>query len=250
MARSFVRTSSHKVTTSIGALGFAGPLTIAAIVKRASNTNQETIFRAGSGAAASLSLYIKQTTDKLTYWNQTTDIQATTLTLLVADGWCLVAVTKASGTTTPRFHKYVFSSNTWTHDNGTGTIADPGTPATNAFLGANGSVDYWDGDIEIIGSWNTAMSDAQIETLAFNLSSWFQVTPKGIWPFYQQAIGQKVLDITGGGANESAITGTTVGTSSVPVFSYGLHVSRSEKQPAAAVGGTTSPRDLLLLGAG
>ena len=74
---------------------------------------------------------------------------ATTLSLVAADGWCLIAASKTSGTTTPRFHKYVYSSNVWTHEDGAATLADPSAPANNAWLGALASSDFWDGDIAL-----------------------------------------------------------------------------------------------------
>ena len=61
----------------------------------------------------------------------------------------------------------------------------------------------------------------QVEALAGSLQAWYQVQPKGLWVLDQAATTQKVPDWTGGGANESALVGTTVGTSSVPGFSYG-----------------------------
>ena len=250
MARSFVRTSSHEITLGLGALGFAGPFTCATIIKRAEDGIAMGWYRAGTGAAASIGCWVKETSNKLLYWNQSAELLATSLTFTVADGWCLIACSKASGTTTPRFHKYVYSSNAWTHENGTGNIADPSTPGSNAYLGGIHGSNYWNGDIELVGTWNVALTDAQIESLPFSLTAWYQEAPKGLWPLYQQATGQPVLDVSGGGANQSSIVGTTVSTSSVPVFSYGGPTRRVLKQPAAGVGGAAGPRDLLLLKAG
>ena len=72
MARTFARGSSHKITLSIGALNFAGPITFATITKRASNGTQQTFYRAGDGAGASLGCGVQVTGDKLFYWNQST----------------------------------------------------------------------------------------------------------------------------------------------------------------------------------
>lgn len=250
MARTFTAASSHLIQTTIGGNNFVSPITIAAIVKRGSDGVDQCIYRAGSGAGAAWAFFAR-TTNKVVIWNQTTQQGPSVMTLLAADGWCLMAVSKTAGTTTARFHKYVFSTNTWTHEDATTTIADPTTPASNCWLGSQGASTYWNGDIEIIGTWNVAMTDAQTESLAFNLASWYApAAPKGLWPLYQQATSQKVLDISGNGANESSITGTAVSTSSVPVFSYGLHVGSATRQPAAAGGGVSGPRDLLLMGAG
>jgi len=251
MARTFARATVDRVTLSIGALNFVPPVSLAALVRKTTDSQNEVIFRAGSGAGASWFLNLRGSDNKMEFSNQTTQIQATTLTLTVADGWSLVGVSKATGTATPRFHKYVISSNTWTHDNAAGTIADPTTPGTNAFIGSSGASSGFDGDIAVAGVWNVVLTDAQYETLPFSLAAWRQIDPKGLWLLDQQATGQKVRDLTGNGANESSLTGPSVATTSVPLFSYGAPMPRVQIQPAAVGGGgANSPRDLLLLGAG
>ena len=176
-------------------------------------------------------------------------MDAQTLTLTASDGWALIAFTKAAGTTTPRFHKYVFSTNAWTHEAAATTIADPTTPGTNVRLGG-GSGPLGTATSRSRAAGTPPLTDAQIESLPFSLASWFQVSPKGLWLLDQQATSQLVLDLSGGGANESSRTGTSVATASVPVFSYGLPIARVAKQPAAGGGGAAGPRDLLLLRAG
>lgn len=76
-------------------------------------------------------------------------------------------------------------------------------------------------DLYASAVWSAVvLTDAQCEQLAFSLSDWWQIQPSGFWLFDQDAVAQKVVDHTGGGANESARTGTTVGTGSPPL-SYG-----------------------------
>jgi len=251
MARTFARATVDRVTLSIGALNFVPPVTLAALVRKTTDLQGEVIFRAGTGAGASWWLNSRAADNKLEFSNQTTQAVAATMTLTVADGWCLVGTSKATGTVAPRFHKYVISTNTWTHENSGTTIADPTTPGTNAFIGSSGASSGFDGDIAVEGVWNVVLSDAQVETLPFSLAAWRQIDPKGLWLLDQQATAQKVRDLTGNGANESSLTGTSVATTSVPLFSYGAPLPRVQIQPAAVVGGgSNSPRDLILLGAG
>jgi hypothetical protein len=161
----------------------------------------------------------------------------------------VVAISKAAGTTAPRFHKYKVSTNVWTHENAGATIADPTTPSQGPTIGgiaANANI-----ELGVVGLWNVVLSDAQIEALPFSLSSWRQIGPSAMWLFDQQAIAQKIRDMSGGGANEATLTGTSVSTSSVPLLSYGAPMGRVQIQPAAVGGGgAAGPRDLLLLGAG
>jgi hypothetical protein len=56
------------------------------------------------------------------------------LTCPTSDGWVLIAATKAAGTSTPRMHKYVYSTDTWSHVN-----AWPISPAWRAAPSGSGS---------------------------------------------------------------------------------------------------------------
>ena len=184
-----------------------------------------------------------------------TVVQATTVNCLNTDGWAFLACTKATGTTTPRFHKYLYSSNVWSHENAGSTIADAAN-ATGYFLGANDlngtKNSWWEGDIAWLGFiGGTALSDALIESyFPFSLAGIAAANPAVFWILDQQATAQTVLDLTGHGANETAQVATTVSTFSEPLFTYGLPTQRVTKQPAAAGGGAAGPRDLLLLRAG
>lgn len=250
MARNFVRTTVDQIKLNLGALNFAGPVTAAAIVRSTTDGSNLGWYRAGSGAGASIMLSTT-TVNKLRYSNQSAQVDSPTITLVIADGWCLIAISKASGTAAPRYHKYVFSSNAWTHESSGSTIADPTTPGTSAWIGSLGASTGWDGDIAVVGTWNAVLSDGQIESLPFSLKSWHQLAPKGLWLLDQQAITQKVHDLSGNGATENTLTNTTVSTASVPVFSYGAPSVKVDIQPAAVGGGgVAGPRDLLLLGAG
>lgn len=251
MARAFVRASSNQIVTSVGSAPSASPLTMVSLCRKTGSDNTRMgIFRIGSAGNRNLAISTS-VANRLVYAHNGTDMNATAMTLAIADGWVLVGVSKATGTVNARFHKYVFSTNTWTHENSAATLAeDTTTPTVSCWFGSEGSSSYFDGDIAACGIWNAALSDAQIESLSFSLSTWFQIAPLRIWMLDQQTTGQKVLDLTGSGANESSLVGTTVSTASVPVFSYGLPVQRGAKQPAAAVGGADGSKNLLLMGAG
>ena len=119
----------------------------------------------------------------------------------------MLAISKTSGTTAPRFHGYSYSSNAWQHENGASNSADPSAPSGASNIG--GWSGNYRGSIAILALWNVVLSDAQIECLPFSLAMWYQIPPQTLWLLDQQAVGQTVLDLTGNGANQSAITGTT-----------------------------------------
>lgn len=164
------------------------------------------------------------------------------ITIVNADGWVLLAAGKATGTTTPRGHKYVYSSNTWTHADFSGTATNwtsIGSTGTMRFGEWEGADDF-NGDIAAAGYWSGRnLADAEVELLAVSLQGWFATAPDALWLFDQQSTTQNVVDLMGGGANQSALTGTTVSTNSLPIFGYGHEVVVLSSS-AAAGGGTVN----------
>jgi len=223
------------ITTAVGACNFAfGPATFAAIVRWTDDTHNSSpgggfdgaasdqvawtlgVSNSGSGIPRRLMLV----TDNLGGF-----AAAASLTLTIGDSWALIAVTKASGTVAPRFHKYVFSSTTWTHENSGSTIGN-GPAATNRLqlgLGNDGGAQYfWEGDILISGLWNSVLSDGQLEGMTATAQSWLDLSPSGLWYFNQTATTDPVLDQSSAGtADQTAITGTAVGTNDLAAFSFG-----------------------------
>jgi hypothetical protein len=160
-------------------------------------------------------------------------------TSLATNTWYCIAVGKATGTQTPRVHLYRYDTNAFTHENTGSAIADatvPGTTGTLA-IGARTADQFTPCDIAAAGFWARNLSDAEFELLPFSLMNWHALAPTGLWVLDQSDTGQSVPDLTGNGGKQSSLTGTTVSTASVPVFTLGdgawaAHVVQS-------VGGTT-----------
>ncbi len=144
-------------------------------------------------------------------------VTAPTITAAIADDWILVAFTKPTGTSAVRFHKYVFATNTWTHETG-GTNANPTAPSTGPFLGSIGATNQLDGDIAAAAIWSQIqLTDAQVESLVASVMAWWEIAPTGMWILDQATVAQPVRDLTGNGASQNAITGTIVAASSCPL---------------------------------
>lgn len=240
------------IVLSLGALGFAfGPGTIAAIVKRSadSTANSQMILHVGVSTGARYGLYIS-TTNILTLRTDTLSRAAPAGidTCLVADGWLLVAATKAAGTVNRRYHRYEYATGVWQHATDIGTTQPSSSvPTTNANIGSDWNPSsFFQGDIAATGACNAEFTDSQIEALAYSLPAWFAVQPNGLWLLDQALTTQKVNDRSGGGADESAITGTSVGTSSLPVFSYGAAIQLALEY--AVFAGTYN--SLMMMGSG
>jgi hypothetical protein len=154
--------------------------------------------------------------------------QSSTLTLLQADGWALVAVTVPAGASQRgTFYKGVLATNSFTTDSPAGNVTKPGGAQTTSILHGATSTTLassipFQGDIAIQAIWDSAMTSQQVQSLMYGLESWFQIQPRGLWLFDQDAITQKVIDMSGGGANESGRLVTSVSTGVSAAFSYAI----------------------------
>jgi hypothetical protein len=183
--------------------------------------------------------------NRLTYWNDSVNANSA-FTVTTAMGWVLVAASKAAGSATPRFHKYRYDTNAWTHEDGSGAIADATLPGAggSVFHGsADTTLSFFTGDILVNALFNRILTDAEVELLPFTLMHFHSLSPRGLWVFDQSLTTQSVLDWTGGGANQTAITGTALATNHPPLFSR-YHFTRD----ATVVRGVSGR--MLLLGVG
>lgn len=235
MARTFDDVDD-KIRWSIGGLTATTAFgTFAAILRRGTNTTFDSIIGLHTSGDVVRQWLQIESGDNLQLGNSTGGALSA-FTVTSSDGWVLVAVGKASGTVAPRYHKYVFSTDTWTHSAsgdtlGNGTAAGAGGYAENTWQGS----DFFSGDLAAMAVFpGISLADPQVESLAYSLAFWHALTPAAMWVLDQSATGQAVPDVTGGGANQSSLTGTTVATSSVPVLGYGASAGLWSAEPAAA----------------
>lgn len=220
--RSFNGSSS--ITLAPGGLAGLTFGTVAAVVRRADNAGWHGIFAARSSGGTP-ETYLDSApsthgTDRAIWcsYNGTTNSGATKWS--AADSWCLIAVTKATGSATPRFHKYVYSTGVWTHTNGAAALPNATSPSSSGSLVlGNVAGDALVGDLAAVAVWMTALSDAAVEALAPNWPAWLAAAPQAAWLLNQASTGTSVPDATGGGATQTALTGTTVSSATIPGWS-------------------------------
>jgi hypothetical protein len=221
-ARHFTSASVESISLSLGAMAYAfGPASAACIFLNPASLAAATLIGAGSNTSIGWRFNLTGATGALRIFSNGSAIGAATGTSV--SKWYFGGVSKATGTVAPRFHLYDYVTNTWVHENG-GTVANSSSPGTRVCLGSAGDTTTtpFNGDIAAAGAWNVVLSDAQFESLAYDLNAWWApAQPKGLWLLDQDAVAQKVIDQSGNGSNQSGITGTSLGTSSVPVFSRG-----------------------------
>lgn len=163
-------------------------------------------------------------------------------TYTAADGWTLLVFTKANGVATPRVHKYHYDAPGWSHADMSGTLPDStDNPITEWQVGKFNNVsDFFEGQIGAMAVWDVALSDGNVETLNPNLGAWMDLNPVMCCPFNQASTATPVTDITGNGADQTAITGTTVSASEPTGWSYSTGVDGTGAADLGALTGTAT----------
>jgi hypothetical protein len=248
--------STHHVQLSPGAVDDTGAMTLAAVIKRGSDGSWHAIIY-HRRATVNDSTWMEIDSGNNINWAIGDTGLNSSFTVTASENWVLIAVTKAAGTTTPRFHKYVYGTHTWTHSDASGTHASAAGAPDLIRLGVWGAssgsfVDWFDGDMLIAGEWSAALTDAQLENLPYDLSAWISQGPSAVW-LLDQAGTQDVYDLTGGGASQSGGTAPAVSTNSQSVWNYGAGVWQVIRPQAAGGGGGGDPAGAvsrMLLGVG
>lgn len=138
--------------------------------------------------------------------------------------WGIVGFTKAAGSAVVRAHTYTALGG-WVHTDLTSKNAKAAiaTIVVGPFDGSNGLR----AKLAVQGFWSgTALDDADFEDgtgFETSLANWVNKIPSVLWAFNQASTSDPVTDLMGSGADQTALTGTTVdGADDPPGFSYTL----------------------------
>lgn len=148
-----------------------------------------------------------------------------TFGLTITNGvWYLFVVTKANGTATPRANLYNYTSASWAGwANGDDTLDNDGTTLVEVRMGNGPGSFPLSGKMFGAAVYGYALSDVQGETLENAAQNWFDLGPMAMWRLNQASTATPVPDDTGNGANQTAITGTSVDTGDDPAgFNFNL----------------------------
>jgi hypothetical protein len=226
--------SGEFLTWAIGTGGLDqllfGAFTIAAIVKRVgAPADQGALLDFAAGLAGSRGFFRYTDTDTMDYLRGQFQSPGEGPAWSAADGWVLVAFTKAAGTTTVRYHKGVLSTgaDSWTHQNSAGNVDNDNVTCDRVqtrFAETGGWV--FRGRYGVMGAWDSILSDATLEGLTSDYADWEASANVALWRFDQATTSEAVDDQTGNGADQTALSGSTVVTDDpIPGFTFGEAVA-------------------------
>lgn len=213
--------TSDQLTCAVGGMSGMTYGTAAALVKFSDITDFRAVgyLHTSGGTYVAAPLYLTNT-DSFALNDNTGDSVGSAASVSV---WYLAVVRKTTGTTTPRFSVYNYSTTTWTHTAGSTTRSDwtaPGAGGNVQFSYQAGAGDFFASRIAARAYWantlpwtadasgDTAIQSANLHTTA---ASWLSNNPSAFWLFNQASTGTSVDDLsTTGTADQSSITGTTV----------------------------------------
>jgi len=194
-----------------------GPQTLLVLFKVDSTTDNALIV--GRNVSNATVWSVNPASDNKVYFSASGFAATVTLSNGV---WYLLALTKANGSAAVRAHLYNYDAATWSHTD-YGTVNDSSAgPITEYRVGWIDSADRLDGKLAAVGLWGSVLSDGQIEGLTAALSAWKALSPAALWGFSQASVATPVPDLTGGGANQTDISGTNVSADEPAGWSYSI----------------------------
>lgn len=139
--------------------------------------------------------------------------------------WALLVFTKAAGNSVVRSHLYRYDTAVWAHAN-LGAIADD-TAITRILVGNHNNT-FLNANLAVMGIWaGTQLADATLENsgMITALTNWETLAPTTLWRFNQTSTATPVMDLMGGSADQTSITGTSVSVDNPPGFSFTANIS-------------------------
>lgn len=225
MARHFTRASVESITFDPGALaGFVGGPSTFVVLWRATTVAKGTIADCRTAADYVVASWRTESTGREWYaYNGATNFaQAQTYS---ASTWRIDAFTKGAGNSIVRAH-YAMIGGGWTHADYSAKT-DSATSISKVVVGNGTLLGALDGDIAAMMIVRRVLTDGETETLWSGLSAWdtaIGATQAALWAFNQTDVADPVTDLTGGGADQVSIVGTSV-TGDPPGWSYSLGVT-------------------------
>jgi hypothetical protein len=129
----------------------------------------------------------------------------------LSTSWRWYILTKAAGAALPRIH-VGDGLGSWTHTDDNFNVSDGSGPIDTLIVGgAGGGANGWRGSIGMVATWTSVLSDATIEaTFGKSAAPVYALSPGWMARLNQASTTTPVPDDTGGGGDQTAISGTTI----------------------------------------
>src|SRR3954447_23547742 len=169
-----------------------------------------------------------------------------TLPLTLGD-WQLIGVSKAaSGAGVVRYHRAVLGA-AWEHADGDSTLGPSNVCNQVLFgrgAGGGGPFNPQGMGLSVAAIWNRGLSDAEINSITDATADMQALSGLvALWQFNQASVST-VSDLTGGGANQNAISGTSVVTDTPGWWTFAVGLAASASAAATASGLLSAPQPL------
>lgn len=225
--------SGESITVGTGLIPATTQFTIFAVVRIPAFSATQAAFGMAS-AAGQTSLRATSTGGISAQVNGGNNTWSAGLTV-PAGQWAFIALCKPIAGNGAQYRcVYNYSTRTAVTEAASTTRVGTADAITSARLGSasDGTLPLL-GDVAAVGIFSRVFaSEAELPRYAFSLDSWLSLGSGAMWVLDQASTTVPVLDWTGGGANQTAISGTSVATTSAPI-GYGHPVILSTRSSGA-----------------
>lgn len=210
--------STDVVTLSLGGLSTMTFGTVAVLCRRSDETTWDGAFvTRTSGATPELYIDIAPSGSSNFLWYNFASAANAGVVVNSANDWVWTIINKASGSVAPRTHKLVMSTGVWTRANGA-ALGDATSPSGGDLQIGNAGGDFFTGDIAAVAVWTTSLADAVLDGMVNSWPAVLAANPQAAWLLNQASTGTSITDAIGS-ANQTALSGTTVQTGTIPNWS-------------------------------
>src|SRR5580765_3806647 len=222
--------SGAKITFNGSVFGVFGYGTVAALVKKSADGVWDAVSQMTDGLLTPVwGFEIADTNKLLLSIDNSNFADPVSMSLTVAEGWCVIAATKASGISQPViFYKVpiggsLSSESVGSFPNSANGVA---TMEVGEFIDHTFTGDYFFGEMAIHAAWkNVVLTSTQIASLATHYNNWLGNAggvPTWQVSFKQISTATTIPDDTGGTGGQTAISGNTVSTAGPALPGYGV----------------------------
>lgn len=215
MSRAFNGSNPDSVIFSAGnAAPDQGPITVICLIKTSAaygwpisgrNSGPSSVWAVGADAG------------KWFAWNDF----SSGIAFSPGGNWCYVVMTRSTGV--PRWHFQDYTAGgAWTHTDSTFNPGDGSGPIVDVSVGgATGGIKFT-GSAAVMATVTGVWTDAEIEARCTNKAiDLYSASPGWMIRFNQASTATAVQDDTGGGGNQTSISGTSIDTDP-PGYDYSL----------------------------